>query len=130
MNDHISRAKLFDRLATITAEDANDMKAKIYAVIQSMETEPEQEPEWIPCSRQLPETGIPVLIFVDEELRLPWEEKRTIEFGKIDPEEGWMWLDESANDYWAPINAKWVLAWQPLPEKYKKKETEPDCGWR
>lgn len=40
MSDHISRTELFNRLATITAENANDMKAKIYAVIQEMETEP------------------------------------------------------------------------------------------
>ena len=41
MSDKISRAELFDKLATITAEDANDMKAKIYAVIQEMPTDPE-----------------------------------------------------------------------------------------
>lgn len=32
----IDRCELFNRLATVTAEDANDMKAKIYAIIQSM----------------------------------------------------------------------------------------------
>ena len=32
----IDRCDLFNRLATITAEDANEMKAKIYAVIQEM----------------------------------------------------------------------------------------------
>lgn len=32
----IDRCELFNRLATITAEDANEMKAKIYAVIQEM----------------------------------------------------------------------------------------------
>lgn len=41
MSDKISRAELFDKLATITAEDANDMKAKIYAVIQEMPADPE-----------------------------------------------------------------------------------------
>ena len=40
--DRISRCELFNRLATITAEDPNDMKAKIYAVIQEMETAPER----------------------------------------------------------------------------------------
>ena len=40
--DRISRCELFNRLATITAEDPNEMKAKIYAVIQEMETEPER----------------------------------------------------------------------------------------
>lgn len=37
--DRISRCELFNRLATITAEDANDMKAQIYAVIQEMDPE-------------------------------------------------------------------------------------------
>lgn len=38
----IDRCELFNRLATITAEDANDMKAKIYAVIQEMPAIPER----------------------------------------------------------------------------------------
>lgn len=40
--DRISRCELFNRLATITGEDANDMKAKIYAVIQEMPALPER----------------------------------------------------------------------------------------
>lgn len=39
MTDLISRCELFNRLATIRAEDANEMKGKIYAVIQEMPTE-------------------------------------------------------------------------------------------
>lgn len=38
----IDRCELFNRLATITAEDANEMKAKIYAVIQAMPALPER----------------------------------------------------------------------------------------
>ena len=38
----IDRCELFNRLATITADDANDMKAKIYAVIQEMPALPER----------------------------------------------------------------------------------------
>lgn len=38
----IDRCELFNRLATITAEDANEMKAKIYAVIQEMPALPEK----------------------------------------------------------------------------------------
>lgn len=34
----IDRCELFNRLATVQAEDANGMKAKIYAIIQSMPT--------------------------------------------------------------------------------------------
>lgn len=38
-NDLISRCELFNRLATIPAPpEANDLKAEIYKVIQSMET--------------------------------------------------------------------------------------------
>ena len=49
MSDLISRCELFNRLATIPAPpEANDFKAEIYKVIQSMETvdackDPEQE---------------------------------------------------------------------------------------
>ena len=49
MSDLISRCELFNRLATIPAPpEANDLKAEIYKVIQSMETvdackDPEQE---------------------------------------------------------------------------------------
>ena len=35
----IDRCELFNKLATVTASDANEMKAKIYTVIQSMEAE-------------------------------------------------------------------------------------------
>ena len=38
MSDLISRCELFNRLATIQAETANEMKGKIYSVIQEMET--------------------------------------------------------------------------------------------
>lgn len=39
--DRISRCELFNRLANITGEDANDMKAQIYAVIQEMDPVPD-----------------------------------------------------------------------------------------
>lgn len=56
MSDRISRCELFNRLATITAEDPNEMKAKIYAAIQEMPSgdpegwwivKPAPEDEWI-----------------------------------------------------------------------------------
>lgn len=42
MSDLISRCELFNKLATVQAQDANEMKGKIYAVIQAMETEGEE----------------------------------------------------------------------------------------
>lgn len=38
MSDLISRCELFNKLATIQAQDANEMKGKIYSVIQSMDS--------------------------------------------------------------------------------------------
>ena len=40
--NRISRCELFNQLATITAEDPNEMKAKIYAVIQEMPAVPDK----------------------------------------------------------------------------------------
>lgn len=48
--DLISRCELFNRLATITAEDPNSMKAQIYAVIQEMEAEPKREHQCDACA--------------------------------------------------------------------------------
>lgn len=40
MSDYISRAELFNKLSTIqTPMEANEYKAKVYAVIQEMDTE-------------------------------------------------------------------------------------------
>ena len=48
MSDLISRCELFNRLATIPAPpEANDLKAEIYKVIQSMETVEPKRGEWI-----------------------------------------------------------------------------------
>lgn len=51
MSDLISRCELFNRLATIPAPpEANDFKAEIYKVIQSMEThDQEQNEDFNPC---------------------------------------------------------------------------------
>lgn len=43
MSDLISRCELFNRLATIQAQDVNDLKGQIYAVIQTMETKENEQ---------------------------------------------------------------------------------------
>jgi hypothetical protein len=48
--DLISRCELFNRLATIQAETANEMKAEIYAVIQSMPAADEEESTGTDCA--------------------------------------------------------------------------------
>lgn len=48
MSDLISRCELFNRLATIPVPaEANEFKAKIYEVIQEMETSDRPQGEWI-----------------------------------------------------------------------------------
>lgn len=131
MNDNISRAELFDQLATITAEDANEMKAKIYAVIQEMETAPPKviaqvqvdtdgliakikedydlTEGWIPCSERLPRKNGTYLVTFE------WTGKtgnKYIEIEGIDFERG-RW---SCHDY------EKVTAWMPLPDPYESEE--------
>ena len=43
MSDLISRCELFNRLATIQAQDVNDLKGQIYAIIQTMETKENEQ---------------------------------------------------------------------------------------
>lgn len=38
MSDLISRCELFNKLATVRAEDANEMKGRIYSIIQGMDS--------------------------------------------------------------------------------------------
>ena len=64
-NDSISRCELFNRLATIPAPpEANDFKAQVYMIIQSMET----SEKWIPCSEKLPANDDWVIISVLDEV--------------------------------------------------------------
>lgn len=47
MSDLISRCELFNRLATIQADTPNEMKGKIYEVIQEAPTIDRPKGEWI-----------------------------------------------------------------------------------
>lgn len=54
MSDLISRCELFNRLATISAPaEANEFKAKIYEVIQEMETADRPQGEWKPVKASI-----------------------------------------------------------------------------
>lgn len=101
--DRISRCELFNRLATITAEDPNEMKAKIYEAIQEMETSDRQQ-EWIPCSE-----------------RLPSEDEQDPELGVIVTlGNGYSGLqyDWYRNGHWYDWDG-FVVAWMPLPKPWK-----------
>ncbi len=51
MEDTISRCNLFNALATVQANDANEMKGKIYSVIQAMPASNRPQEEWVEAIR-------------------------------------------------------------------------------
>lgn len=51
MSDLIHKAELFNKLAGVKAPpEANEYKAEVYRVIQSLPTEETQQGEWIPLA--------------------------------------------------------------------------------
>lgn len=128
MNDLINRCELFNKLATIPAPpEANDFKAQVYMIIQSMEI----SEKWIPCSERLPELTIhenepfigewdnsePVLIYhKDNKYEYPYLIAQYTN-GFENNEVGWTEMEE-ANDV---ID---VIAWMPLPEPWKGADDE------
>lgn len=111
--DSISRCELFNRLATIPAPpEANEFKAKIYAVIQEMETA-DRPQEWIPCSDGMPEYRKTVLISTF------WGVKT-----------GFLDSTEAYGDFWeiieddATVSLYSVYAWMPLPKPWKGADDE------
>ena len=100
MNDLISRAKLFNKLAVIKAPpEANEYKGEVYSVIQAMET---ADDGWIPVSERLPEIGIDVLVSHGNYVSITSLE------GNFDC----VWWD----DFSDLENS----AWMPLPEPYRQ----------
>ena len=79
-------------------------------------------PTWFPCSERLPDDDTVVLVAMDSKSRFAWEDQRFIEFGKIDKERGWLWLNESGADYWADDWNDNIIAWMPLPQPYREGE--------
>ena len=104
----IDRCELFNRLATITAEDANEMKAKIYAVIQAMPAIPERVIQPVHVHIDTEE----ILERIREEYELTDDIVRCKECRhRVVEEQSWgeyneycdLWCD--GNGYWASVNA-------------------------
>ena len=126
MSDHISRAKLFDKLATVNGEDANDMKAKIYAVIQEMETEPDLSCDWVELHDHISK-GL-------EELRLQMRESmarisENIRAAMQGREPQMMVLDCPIQEENADSTQKQKIVWHD-GYIYLEDEPQPDCAWR
>lgn len=122
--DAISRCDLFNKLATVQAADANEMKGKIYSIIQAMPA----KDEWIPCTERTPEmsgnylTWGEVGIIPDHTDELCTAYTVTIASYHIDLNE-WFGVGRCIER---------VLAWMPLPERWNgdaKKKSGHDCMW-
>lgn len=125
MNDNISRCELFNRLAAITAEDANDMKAKIYAVIQEMETAPER------VIAQIHVDSEEILNRIKEEYYMPYnwipasehhpdDEKRVLCQTRTKKGAVNMVIGYYADGRWCCGMNSNVEAWMSLPEPYEE----------
>ena len=118
--DRISRCELFNRLATITAEDPNEMKAKIYAVIQEMETEPE---------RVIAEIKVDT-----EELMERIREEYELEDNIVRCKEcRWLRIFEDGEQICRKIGIGYIVAdddFCSYGERAEQTEPETDCSWR
>lgn len=133
--DSISRCELFNKLATIPAPpEANEFKAKIYAVIQGMEAADRPQGEWIPCEERLPEEEGHYLVTFGAFARTINGEE--VIFGDIDgsvSEIGYGCYERDI--FWQPTAFGWydlttatpfdkraIKAWMPLPKPWKGAE--------
>ena len=75
------------------------------------QVEKEHNNGWIPCSERLPEVNNFVLVESEHGIWIV----RLIEYGNR------KYFVDIYNDYSCPIDS--VLAWQPLPQPYKERDT-------
>lgn len=110
MSDAISRCELFNKLATIPAPpEANDFKAEVYKVIQSMET---VESDWISVEDRLPDP--------DKYVLLSFDNFTLADIGRYegDDDGGAFYPGDSEKSYVS--HGLFVNAWMPLPAPYKE----------
>ena len=107
MSDLISRAELFNRLATV-----KDM-GEAYAVIQGMPTVgPEDRWKWMSCKELLPEVGGEYLVTLTDTDGV-W-----VSTAIWDTTFGGRWQDIFPYDGYCDIDN--VIAWKVLPAPYKE----------
>ena len=103
----IDEKRLIEELRPILNEHGDMYLAG--RVLGTIDMQPQAD-KWIPCSERLPSKNIEVLVTVEE-----------IDGGKYTKTS---WLQE---EQWAikktPLEPK-VIAWQPLPQPYKKEGAE------
>ena len=88
----------------LTVKDGKKMRE----AIETLSTEPQKMGRWIPVSERLPEENKSVIASTKYSV---------FPEAKYTKEKVWEWNAEPDWDYWKKIGN--VLAWMPLPERYK-----------
>lgn len=102
-------------------EGAKDAQGNVpFAIVKKAIEKLATEPEWIPCSEGLPKEGHDVLI-TKESFKIKGYEQEVIKAKRsVDPRSGKI-------EWWSPefgtLTNKAVLAWVPLPPRYKGDKT-------
>lgn len=91
---------------TITADEAKEILTAL-----------SESTKWIPCSERLPEEDKEVLIFTKDK-----EINKAYHTLKEWSDTQWEWFVFGTLGYSLTYSEDEVLAWQPLPEPYKKGE--------
>lgn len=126
MSDLISRCELFNRLATIPAPaEANDFKAKIYEVIQSMET---VDVAYI-CDREKCERCDPRCDLTRDKEHAATSEKAVLLDGISRPQGEWIAKTENYHSHWVCSECgSWALL--EYNDQMCLSNFCPDCGAR
>lgn len=148
MNDLISRQAAIDAIKALSDcpngfSDTYD-KARIIGVLEEVSSaQPEQR--WIPCDKELPETGQDVILCCavkniygklrryicvgyyvhkyEMESNVNWDEgcdEYREEDDKFYVLEGWYERIHNWDDYGSVAISDFTLAWMPLPEPYRE----------
>lgn len=113
------KADLLEKSGFATCGLAQDYRG-CARIIEKLSEQPQAD-KWIPCSERLPKIGQCVLIQLDMN-EYDSEYDSTIQVRRYDGEQDvykWKW---EGLDIWTSEDV--VLAWQPLPQPYKKEGAE------
>lgn len=112
-----------------------DLIEAIEMAIEALKEKNEKKQEWIPCSERMPEHGEQVLLWVKEKGDRPLSIKPDYHVGRLEHMNG---DPDGKSNFWGiPVKpCEWrmqgwsyffepdVLAWMPLPERYREEASE------
>ena len=120
MTDLISRADAIERFCEFGTSLERQGKTMItmvdakYAFIETLESLPSADAEWIPCSERLPSESDDYICTIPLDAEETYTEVLTFHKGRFYEDD----------DEWGAIYHDDVLAWMPLPKPYKGGDDE------